>query len=318
MRHIFNKKNITLKEYNTDYHLSVLLKETVDGLNINPKGTYVDLTFGGGGHSREILSRLDEDGRLIAFDQDEDALANAPDDKRFQLLKYNFRFMQRALRLIGIKQVDGVLADLGVSSFQFDTAERGFSYRFNGPLDMRMSKENPRTAQDIINTYTAEQLQNIFSTLGEVRNAKTLANALVQARSRKKITTIQELLAIVEKNMMGNKFKYLGQVFQAIRMEVNEELTVLKEMLQQTENVVKPGGRISIITFHSLEDRLVKNWIKNGNFDSEPARDSYGNAYTPFVPTIKKPIEATAEELKMNSRAHSARLRIGTRTEQTQ
>ena len=318
MRHIFNKKNITLKEYNTDYHLSVLLKETVDGLNINPKGTYVDLTFGGGGHSREILSRLDEDGRLIAFDQDEDALANAPDDKRFQLLKYNFRFMQRALRLIGIKQVDGVLADLGVSSFQFDTAERGFSYRFNGPLDMRMSKENPRTAQDIINTYTAEQLQNIFSTLGEVRNAKTLANALVQARSRKKITTIQELLAIVEKNMMGNKFKYLGQVFQAIRMEVNEELTVLKEMLQQTENVVKPGGRISIITFHSLEDRLVKNWIKNGNFDSEPARDFYGNAYTPFVPTIKKPIEATAEELKMNSRAHSARLRIGTRTEQTQ
>lgn len=303
-----------MKDHNTDYHLSVLLKESVDALNINPKGTYVDLTFGGGGHSREILSRLDADGRLIAFDQDEDALANVPEsDNRFQLLKYNFRYMQRALRLIGIKQVDGVLADLGVSSFQFDTAERGFSYRFNGPLDMRMSKENPRTAQTIINTYTAEQLQSIFSTLGEVRNAKTLALAIVQARGRKKITTIQEFLAVVEKNMMGNKFKYLGQVFQAIRMEVNEELEVLKDMLQQTAKVIKPNGRLAVITFHSLEDRLVKNWIKNGNFDSEPARDFYGNAYVPFEPTIKKPIEASAEELKNNSRAHSARLRIGTR-----
>jgi 16S rRNA (cytosine1402-N4)-methyltransferase len=305
---------MTNEEYNTDYHLPVLLKESVDALQINPSGVYVDLTFGGGGHSREILSRLNADGRLIGFDQDEDAVANIPaDEPRFQLLKYNFRVLQRALRLVGHRQVDGILADLGVSSFQFDTAHRGFSYRFEAELDMRMNQENPRTAQDILQTYTAEQLQTMFSQLGEVRNARTLAQGIVQARSRKRIKTTQELLALLEKFIIGPKYKYLGQVFQALRMEVNEELAALREMLQQTASVIRPGGILSVITYHSLEDRLVKNWIRNGNFDSEPDRDFYGNTALPFSSTIKKPIEPSKDEQTTNSRAHSARLRVAVR-----
>jgi 16S rRNA (cytosine1402-N4)-methyltransferase len=303
----------------TDYHLPVLLKQSVDALEIQPDGVYIDLTFGGGGHSREILSRLSEKGRLIGFDQDQDALANVPENEpRFQLLPYNFSYLQRALRLVGLKQVDGILADLGVSSFQFDTAERGFSYRFEAQLDMRMNQEAPTTAQDIINTYTAEKLQTMFSQLGEVRNSRTLAQTLVQARSRKKIQTTQELLAILEKVSIGPKFKYLGQVFQALRMEVNQELAVLQQMLEQTSKVIKPNGILSVITYHSLEDRLVKNWIKNGNFENQPEKDFYGNSSTPFESLLKKPIEPSAEEQQANSRAHSARLRVGRRTEEAE
>lgn len=298
----------------TDYHLPVLLKQSVDALEIQPDGVYIDLTFGGGGHSREILSRLSSKGKLIGFDQDQDALANVPaDEPRFQLLPYNFSYLQRALRLVGLRQVDGILADLGVSSFQFDTAERGFSYRFEAQLDMRMNQEGPTTAQDVINTYTAEQLQTMFSQLGEVRNSRTLAQTLVQARSRKKIQTTQELLAILEKVTIGPKFKYLGQVFQALRMEVNQELAVLRQMLEQTAKVIKPNGILSVITYHSLEDRLVKNWIKNGNFENQPDRDFYGNSSTPFESLHKKPIEPSEEEQRANSRAHSARLRVGRR-----
>lgn len=304
----------TNDNYDTGYHLPVLLTQSVDALEINPDGCYVDLTFGGGGHSREILSRLSASGRLIGFDQDEDALANIPpNEPRFQLLKYNFRYLQRALRLLGIRQVDGILADLGVSSFQFDTAERGFSYRFEAELDMRMSRDGNITAQDILHTYTADQLQNMFGQLGEVRNARTLAQAIVQARQRKKIRTTQEFLALLEKQIIGPKYKYLGQVFQALRMEVNEELAALREMLSQTASVIKPGGLLAVITYHSLEDRLVKQWIKNGNFDAEPDKDFYGNAQVPFQSTTKKPIEPSAEEQRQNSRAHSARLRIARR-----
>lgn len=298
------------------YHRPVLLDECLTALDIHPDGVYVDLTFGGGGHSREILARLSPKGRLIAFDQDADAAANALADARFELLPYNFRFLSNGLRLAGVDKVDGILADLGVSSFQFDTAHRGFSYRFDAPLDMRMSQSTTRTAADILRTYTAEDLQEMFGTLGEVRNARTLAQAIVQARQRKPIETTQEFLALLERLVMGKKFRYLGQVFQALRMEVNEEVTALQEMLQQTQRALRVGGRLAVITFHSIEDRLVKNWIKNGNFATEPERDFYGNAHTPFVPAAKKPIEPTSEEMRLNSRAHSARLRVGIRTEE--
>ncbi len=297
------------------YHRPVMLEECIHALDIQPDGVYVDLTFGGGGHSRAILQRLSSKGRLIAFDQDADAAANALDDARFELLPYNFRFLTNGLRLAGVEKVDGILADLGVSSFQFDTAERGFSYRFDAPLDMRMSQSGTRTAADILRTYNAEELQNMFSSLGELRNARTLAQAIVQARQRKAISTTQEFLALLERLVMGKKFRYLGQVFQALRMEVNEEIAALQEMLQQTTKALRAGGRLAVITFHSIEDRLVKNWIKNGNFMAEPARDFYGNAHTPFTAATKKPIEPTQEESRLNSRAHSARLRVGLRND---
>jgi len=296
------------------YHETVLLHESVDNLISNPDGVYVDLTFGGGGHSREILSKLSPKGKLFAFDQDADAAQNAIEDSRFQLLQYNFRHLQRSLRLAGIKQVDGILADLGVSSFQFNTPERGFSYRFDAFLDMRMNQQgSEQTAQALLNQKTAEELQLMFSNLGELRNAKTLALAIVKARQRKPLETVQELLSVVEPNIIGNKYRYLGQVFQSLRMEANDELGALKEMLQQTSAVIRPQGRLCVITFHSLEDKLVKNWVKNGCFNDTPEKDFYGNVNLPFQAVHKKPVEPTAAEIEANSRAHSAKLRVAAR-----
>lgn len=292
------------------YHTPVLLHECIAGLNIRPDGTYVDVTFGGGGHSREILKNLGEQGRLIAFDQDTDALQNAPEDPRLTLVQANFCHLKRFLRMHQALPVDGILADLGVSSWQFDAAHRGFSYRFDGPLDMRMNKQEGNTAADVLNTYDAAALQKMLSEYGEVRNSKTLANAIVQVRSTKPFQQTSDLLEVCEANRMGEKHKYLAQVFQAIRIEVNNELGVLKEFLMQTADVLAPGGRLAVITFHSLEDRLVKNYMKNGVFDDEPEKDMYGRFERKFKLITKKPIEAGATEQKQNSRSRSARLRV--------
>ena len=246
----------------SSYHTSVLLHESIEALNIQPDGVYVDATFGGGGHSKEILKALSRKGRLIVFDQDEEALKNAPTDKRLTPVHSNFREMKRFLRLHEATQVDGILTDLGVSSWQFDVAERGFSYRFDGPLDMRMNRNAEKSAKDVLNEYSAEQLQQMFSEYGEVRNSKTLANAIVNARHTKFFESITDLKNVTEQCRIGEVHKYYAQVFQAIRIEVNDELGALKEMLSQSPGVLSTGGRIAIITFHSLEDRLVKNFFK--------------------------------------------------------
>lgn len=290
------------------YHTTVLLNETVDGLDIKENGTYVDATFGGGGHSRLILSKLGPEGRLIAFDQDEDAWRNKPDDDRLIPVTENFKYLRRFLRLHGINEVDGILADLGVSSFQFDTAERGFSLRFDGPLDMRMDKRGELTAADILRTYTEAQLHKLFEQYGEVRNSKQLAKHIADNRKAMKITTIAGLKAMLAPVMRGgNPNKYLAQVFQALRIEVNDELGVLKDFLQQSAQSLKPGGRLSVISFHSLEDRIVKQYIKRGVWDD--------NEESKLVlrPINNKPIEPTEQELKANNRARSARLRIAER-----
>lgn len=292
------------------YHTSVLLHESINGLNIRPEGIYVDATFGGGGHSSEIMKHLGAGGRLLGFDQDEDAHRNALTDERFTLVQANFSDLKRFLRLHDALPVDGILADLGVSSWQFDTAERGFSYRFDGPLDMRMNRNAERTAAQMLNEYSAEQLQNMFGGYGEVRNAKTLANAVVDARSKKPFEAIADLMAVCEMHRMGEKHKYLAQVFQAIRIEVNDELGALKSLLLQSTEVLKSGGRLAVITFHSLEDRLVKNYMKHGTFDDEPVKDFYGNIEKKFKLITKKPIEATDKEQKENSRSRSAKLRV--------
>lgn len=292
------------------YHTSVLLHECIEGLNIQPDGVYVDATFGGGGHSKEILKALGAKGKLFAFDQDEDALKNAPEDERLTLLQANFREMKKFLRLHGAIPVDGILVDLGVSSWQFDTAERGFSYRFDGPLDMRMNRFAGRSAKEVLAEYDAAQLQQMFSELGEVRNAKTLARAIVDARSVKPLETIADLKQIAADNRMGEEHKYLAQVFQAIRIEVNDELGALKELLMQSAEVLKPVGRLVALTFHSLEDRLVKNFIKHGTFEDEPVKDFFGNFERKMKAVNKKPITASDKELKENSRSRSAKLRI--------
>jgi len=292
------------------YHTPVLLHECINALNIKADGTYVDVTFGGGGHSAELLSKLDPEGKLIGFDQDEDAQRNALNDPRFQLIRANFSEMKSFLRLHGHLPVDGILADLGVSSFQFDTAERGFSFRFDGQLDMRMNRGAAKDAREVLMAYSAEQLQLMFSEYGEVRNSKTLAHAIVEARLVKPIETIAELKLIAETHRMGEMHKYLAQVFQAIRIEVNEELEVLKKFLQQAHEVLVPGGRLAVITFHSLEDRLVKNFMKHGTFDDEPEKDFFGNYKRKFKLITKKPLEATAQEQKQNSRSRSAKLRV--------
>jgi 16S rRNA (cytosine1402-N4)-methyltransferase len=294
------------------YHTTVLLKEAVDGLNIKEDGVYVDATFGGGGHSREILARLGKKGKLIAFDQDEDAWKNKPDDERLIQVTENFKYMRRFLRLHGHSEVDGILADLGVSSFQFDTAERGFSIRFDGPLDMRMDKRGELTAAEIIRKYTEPQLHQLFEQYGEVRNSKQLAKHIVTQRGAQKVTTIAALKALLGPVMRGNPNKYLAQVFQALRIEVNDELGVLKELLTQSAVSLKPGGRLSVISFHSLEDRLVKHYIKRGRWDEA---GEYEEAITPPMrPVTAKPIEPTETEIKNNPRARSARLRIGEKT----
>ena len=294
----------------SNYHTTVLLNEAVEGLNIRPDGVYVDATFGGGGHSRLILSSLEDRGKLIGFDQDDDVRSQIIENERFIFLNHNFRELKRMLRFSAIRRVDGILADLGVSSHQFDEAERGFSYRFDAPLDMRMNQAEGTTAADILNRYTAENLQKILSEYGEVRNARTLSNALVAARVGKSYHNISDLLAVSDPLSMGDKMRYRSQVFQALRMEVNDEIGALKDFLQQSLEVLSAGGRLAVITFHSIEDRIVKNFMKSGNFDGELETDFYGNITRPFTLINKKPIEPSAEEIRSNPRSRSAKLRV--------
>jgi 16S rRNA (cytosine1402-N4)-methyltransferase len=293
-----------------EYHNPVLLQASVDGLNIKPDGIYVDVTFGGGGHSKEILSRLGPDGKLFAFDQDEDALANALPDERFTLINENFRFIKRFLRFYGLKSVDGILADLGVSSHQFDVPERGFSTRFDAELDMRMSQKNDLNAYKVVNEYDEANLKRVFLDYGELKNAPVLARTIIEAREVQLIKTTDELKEVLAKYLPERvRNKILAQIYQAIRIEVNQEMDVLKEFLEQSLEVLKPEGRLSVISYHSLEDRLVKRFMKNGMFEGEPERDFYGNFSVPFK-TVGKLIVPDKEEIKLNNRARSAKLRI--------
>lgn len=293
-----------------EYHNPVLLKETVDGLNIKPDGIYVDVTFGGGGHSKEILSRLGPNGKLFGFDQDEDAIANALPDDRFTLISENFRYIKRFLRFYGVKQVDGILADLGVSSHQFDVPERGFSTRFDAGLDMRMSKKNDLDAYKVINEYDDANLKRVFYDYGELKNAPLLSRTIIEAREKRAISTTDDLKIVLGKYLPEKvKNKVLAQIYQAIRIEVNQEMDVLKEFLEQSLEVLKPEGRLSVISYHSLEDRLVKRFMKNGMFEGEPERDFFGNFSVPFK-LVGKLIVPSDAEIKINNRARSAKLRI--------
>ena len=293
-----------------EYHNPVLLHATVDGLNIKPNGVYVDVTFGGGGHSREILNRLGPKGKLFAFDQDEDAIANALEDDRFALITENFRYIKRFLRFHGIQKVDGILADLGVSSHQFDVAERGFSTRFDAELDMRMSQKNDLNAFRVVNEYDAENLKRVFLDYGELKNAPAIARVIIEARENTPIRNTEQLKVVLGRFLPAHKsHKILAQMYQAIRIEVNQEMEVLKEFLEQSLELLNVEGRLSVISYHSLEDRLVKRYIKNGLFEGEPERDFFGNYFVPFK-TIGKLIVPDAHEIKINNRARSAKLRI--------
>jgi 16S rRNA (cytosine1402-N4)-methyltransferase len=293
------------------YHTPVLLQECIDGLDIWPAGIYVDCTFGGGGHSKAILQQLNENGKLIVFDQDEDARKNLPNDERVVFVPQNFRHLQRFLRLHKVPKVDGILADLGVSSHQFDEAGRGFSIRFDAALDMRMDQRQPLTAADILKNFSELQLHKMFEQYGEVTNAKTLAKTIVSQRMLAPIRTINEFKTAVHAVVKGNPQKYFAQVFQALRIEVNDELGALKELLQQTLSVLKPGGRVAIITFHSLEDRIVKNFFRDGTFEDTAIDDVYGHRFeNPLKVITKKPITASEKETKENTRSRSAKLRI--------
>lgn len=295
----------------TGYHIPVLFSETIEALNIRPGGTYVDCTFGGGGHSGAVLKKLGSEGRLVVFDQDEDAKRNVPGDERILFIPQNFRHLQRFLRLHKITGVDGILADLGVSSHQFDEAERGFSIRFDAPLDMRMDNRQTTTAADILNTYDEAKLHKLFEKYGEVTNAKTLAKTIVEQRAIapfKMISTFKQSLQAIVK---GNPNKYFAQVFQALRIEVNDEMKALEEMLEQAIAVLSPGGRLAVISFHSLEDRIVKNFFKYGMSEEPEADDVFGTRpKSPLKLVTKKPITASPAELKMNSRSRSAKLRV--------
>ena len=293
------------------YHKPVLLAESVDALVNNPDGVYVDVTFGGGGHSREILSRLSEKGRLFSFDQDSDALNNAIEDSRFTLINQNFRFLENSLLMYGVAQVDGVLGDLGVSSHQFDKAERGFSIRSDAPLDMRMNKMQDIDAYKVVNEYDEEGLADIFYYYGELREARKLAREIVNKRKSVDIKTTEDLKKVFSYVPAHKSNKFFAQVFQAIRIEVNQELDALKEMLVQSSNVLKKDGRLVIISYHSLEDRLVKKFLKNGMFEGEPERDVYGNYQKVFELPYRKAIVPTEEEIEDNSRARSAKMRVG-------
>jgi len=293
------------------YHKPVLLTESVDALVSNPDGVYVDVTFGGGGHSREILSRLSEKGRLFSFDQDSDALNNAIEDPRFTLINQNFRFLENSLLMYGVAQVDGVLGDLGVSSHQFDKAERGFSIRSDAPLDMRMNKMQDIDAYKVVNEYDEEALADIFYYYGELREARKLAREIVNKRKSADIKTTEDLKKVFLYVPAHKSNKFFAQVFQAIRIEVNQELDALKEMLVQSSNVLKKDGRLVIISYHSLEDRLVKKFLKNGMFEGEPERDVYGNYQKVFELPYRKAIVPTDEEIEDNSRARSAKMRVG-------
>ena len=293
------------------YHKPVLLKESVDALVNNPDGVYVDVTFGGGGHSREILSRLSEKGRLFSFDQDSDALNNAIEDSRFILINQNFRFLENSLLMYGVAQVDGVLGDLGVSSYQFDKAERGFSIRSDAPLDMRMNKMQDIDAYKVVNEYDEEALADIFYYYGELREARKLAREIVNKRKSADIKTTEDLKKVFSYVPAHKSNKFFAQVFQAIRIEVNQELDALKEMLVQSSNVLKKDGRLVIISYHSLEDRLVEKFLKNGMFEGEPERDVYGNYQKVFELPYRKAIVPMEEEIEDNSRARSAKMRVG-------
>ncbi len=293
------------------YHNPVLLHRSIELLNIDPNGVYVDVTFGGGGHSRVLLQRLDEQGRLIAFDQDPDALNNVPDDDRFTLVPHNFRFLRNFLRLHQAIPVDGILADLGVSSHQFDVPDRGFSTRFDARLDMRMNPLTGNTAETIINSYSAEELQKIFTQYGELRSSYCVSRAIVKARADKPIQTTGQLIEVIKECLPERKINKLSaMVFQALRIEVNEELEVLKEMLTQAAEVLKPGGRLVVISYHSLEDRLVKNFFRAGNFEGKIEKDFYGNVLSPLKPLGGKAVIPNQEEIQENSRARSAKLRV--------
>ncbi|MEQ8245748.1 16S rRNA (cytosine(1402)-N(4))-methyltransferase RsmH [Fulvivirga sp.] len=295
-----------------NYHTPVMLQECIEGLNIKPNGLYVDLTFGGGGHSKEILKHL-ESGHLYGFDQDKDAVKNAEglDPNKFTLIEGNFRYLKRYLKAYGVKQVDGILGDLGISSHQIDDGERGFSTRFDAELDMRMDQSADVTAKTVVNNYSTDALHKLLGMYGEVRNAKTLAAAIAAERINKEIKTVEDLKRILSRfAKRGKENRYYAQVFQAIRIEVNEELKALEEVLVQSEEVLKEGGRLVIMSYHSLEDRMVKNFMAKGKVQGELEKDFYGNVLKPFNAITRKPIEASEEELKINNRARSAKLRI--------
>jgi 16S rRNA (cytosine1402-N4)-methyltransferase len=292
------------------YHIPVMLNECIEGLQIKPDGIYIDVTFGGGGHSNKILEHLNENGKLFAFDVDEDAKRNVPNDNRFTLIQANYRHLKRFLKLYGVTKVQGILADFGISSHQIDEPSRGFATRFDAPLDMRMNIKEGLSAKDIVNNYSAEQLQNILGFYGEVINAKTLANKIVELRDKKPIETTKDLVEVCKTVSKGIEVKYLSQVFQAIRIEVNDELNAIKDFLQQSEEVLDTDGRLVIMSYHSLEDRLTKNFMKNGVFEGEPQKDIFGKFEHHLKVITKKPIEASTAELKINSRARSAKLRI--------
>lgn len=294
----------------SEYHLPVMPTETIDALEIKPNGVYVDVTFGGGGHSRLILEKLGTKGRLFVMDQDLDVIQNIPNDDRVTFIHSNFRYLKRMLRVEKIFEVDGILADIGVSSHQFDSSSRGFSFRFEGELDMRMNRELEQTAGDIITTYSEDALVEMFSTMGEVRNSKTLARLIVENRRKSKIRTIEEFIHLIQPAIMGSKPKYLAQVFQALRIEVNDELKALEDLLYDAYEVLKPGGIVAVITFHSLEDRIVKNFFKTGNPEGMVEQDDYGKIFRPFKVINKKPIEPGFDEIKTNNRARSAKLRV--------
>jgi 16S rRNA (cytosine1402-N4)-methyltransferase len=293
-----------------EYHNPVLLQATVGGLAIKPDGVYVDVTFGGGGHSREILRQLGPNGKLFAFDQDTDALANAIPDDRFTLINENFRFIKRFLRFHNVKSVDGILADLGVSSHQFDVAERGFSTRFDAELDMRMDQKGALSAYHVVNEYDQANLSRVFLDYGELKSAPAIARVIIEARESQPIKNTEALKHVLARFLPAHKSnKILAQMYQAIRIEVNQEMEALREFLEQSLEILKPGGRLSVISYHSLEDRLVKRFVKNGMFEGEPERDFFGNFSVPFK-TIEKLIVPDAEEIRSNNRARSAKLRV--------
>jgi 16S rRNA (cytosine1402-N4)-methyltransferase len=292
------------------YHVPVLLKESIEGLAIKPEGIYVDATYGGGGHAREILNHLIT-GRLIAFDQDEDALRNKPEDERCMVIHQNFRYMKNFLRLYKAMPVDGILADLGISSHQIDVPERGFSIRYDTELDLRMDQKKSLSAKYVLNTYSFERLREIFSTYGELNNAGAIASLILKGRQEREIITVNQFKNILTScTPRGKENQFFARIFQALRIEVNDELEVLKELLKQSNELLKPGGRLVVIAYHSLEDRLVKNFMKTGNFEGTLEKDFYGNVIQPLLPLTRKPIEPSEEEIKTNNRSRSAKLRI--------
>ncbi len=305
------KEATDIATYSSDYHVPVLVNEVMEHLTINPSGVYVDCTFGGGGHAKAILQKLNDKGRLIAFDQDGDAKQNLPDDSRVIFVPQNFRYLQRFLRLNGVTEVDGILADLGVSSHQFNEGSRGFSIRFDGPLDMRMDNRGDKTAADIINKYSEAELHKLFEQYGEVTNSKTLAHTIIEKRRIAPLQTIEAFKDAVFESVRGNPNKYFAQVFQALRMEVNEEAKALTELLEQLPAVLKKGGRVAIITFHSIEDRLVKIFFRKGTFITEDENPFISKEVpAPFMLVNKKPVVASPSETKLNPRSRSAKLRV--------